>query len=160
MTWIDEAREAIMNSSEESIVYIGADSVRYKKGYDKNGKDRWFARYSTVIVLHINGRHGCKIFHNTQTLPDYGSIETRLLTETQMSIDAFSSIEDVLGSRRGKLEIHLDVNPDPIHASNVVAKQAAGWVRGLDVIPRIKNEAWAASTAADYLARNGQFKLN
>lgn len=151
MSWTKKAREAISKSSEHSPVYIGADSVRYKKGYDKNGKDLWFARYATVIILHKDGSKGCGVWYNVETLPDYGQLRSRLMTEVQMSLDAFSEIEDVIGKR--PLEIHLDVNPDPIHASNVVAKEAAGWVMGMGLIPKIKNEAFAASTAADYCAK-------
>ena len=145
MSWTEAARAALKQTSQESSIYIGADSVRFKKG------NKWFARYATVIVIHMDSRHGCKVFYDVKTLPDYGQLRTRLLTEVQMSIDAFLSIEDLIGKRH--LEIHLDVNPDPMHASNIVANEASGWIRGMGLLPKIKNDAWAASTAADYCAR-------
>lgn len=148
MTWTEKAREAIKNSSKESSIYIGADSVRFKK---RGRRTQWFARYSVVIVLHKDSRHGCNIFHNTIVLPDYGNLRTRLLTEVQFSLDAFSAIEDVIDNRH--LEIHLDVNPDPKHNSNIVVKEATGWVRGMGLTAKIKDESWCASTAADYCAR-------
>lgn len=151
MSWTERARKAILDSSEETKIYIGADSVRFKKGFNKDGTDKWFARYATVIVVHKDGRHGCAVFHDVVTLPDYGQLRTRLLTEVQLSIEAFSAIEDVMGNRG--LEVHLDVNPDPVHASNIVSSEAAGWVLGMGLKPKIKPEAWAASTAADYCAR-------
>ena len=70
-----------------------------------------------------------------------------MLQEVQYSIEAAEQIIDILGKR--KLEIHIDVNPDPKHAS----KEAAGWVMGRGFKHKIKNEAWAASSAADYCAR-------
>lgn len=148
---MQDARHAVKNSSKHSSIYIGADSVRFKKGHYQDGNSKWFARYATVIVVHMDSCHGCKVFYDIQTLPDYGQLRTRLLTEVQMSIDAFLAIEDVLDNRH--LEIHLDVNPDPLHASNIVAKEASGWVLGMGLIPKIKDESWAASTAADYCAR-------
>ena len=151
MNWIEKARKSILESSQESKIFIGADSVRFKKGYNKDGSDKWFARYATVIIVHKDGCHGASIAYNLTILPDYGELRTRLLTEVQMSLDAFTHIEDIIGNR--SLEIHLDVNPDPIHASNVVAKQAAGWVTGMGLTPKIKDQAWAASTAADYCAK-------
>ena len=154
--WIEKARSAVKNSSKESTIYIGADSIRFKKGYNKDGSDKWFATYAVVIVVHYDSSNGAGISHNTVTLPDYGQLRARLLTEVQMSIDAFIAIEDVLDGR--KLEIHLDVNPDPVHASNIVAKEAAGWVAGMGLVHKIKNEAWAASTAADYCANGRAFK--
>ena len=151
MDWIEKAKEAIKNSSKHSSVYIGADSVRFKKGTYPDGRDKWFARYATVIVVHKDSMRGCNVFHNVVTLPDYGQLRQRLMTEVQMSLDAFTEIEEVIGDRH--LEIHLDVNSNPEHASNIVAKEAAGWVMGMGLTPRIKNDAWAASTAADYCAR-------
>lgn len=155
MTWLEKARQAILDSSEQSTIYIGADSVRFKKGYNKDGSDKWFARYAVVVIVHKDSCHGCGVFHSVDILPDYGQLRTRLLTEVQKSIDVFFAIEDVIGNR--KLEIHLDVNPDPMHGSNIVVKEAAGWVTGLGITHKIKNEAWAASTAADYCAKGRLF---
>ena len=151
MTWTDAAREAIKNSSETSTIYIGADSVRYKKGQNKDGSDKWFARYATVIIVHKDSCHGCQVFHNIEVIPDYGQIRTRMLQEVQYSIEAADAIIDILGKR--KLEIHIDVNPDPKFASNVACSEAAGWVMGMGYTHKIKDQAWAASTAADYCAR-------
>ncbi len=157
MTWVEKAREAIKKSSMESTVFIGADSVRFKKGVNRDGSDKWFARYAVVIIVHKDSRHGCNVFSNVVVLPDYArsanQLRQRLLTEVQLSIDAFTQIEDVLGGRH--LEIHLDVNPDPKHESNIVAKEAAGWVMGMGITHKIKPQAWAASSAADHCA-NGK----
>ena len=49
-------REFIANTSKESKVYIGCDSTRYKK------RGEWYADYALVIVVHKDGKHGCKIF--------------------------------------------------------------------------------------------------
>lgn len=156
MKWTEIAAEFIRKSSEASSVYIGADSVRFKRGFNKDGSDKWFATYATVIVVHKDSSKGAKVFYTIETLPDYGQIRTRLLTEVQMSLDAFEGIKDAVGGRH--LEIHLDVNPDPKHASNVVANEASGWVKGLGLVAKIKDEAWAASTAADYCANGKAFK--
>lgn len=152
--WIQNAREAILASSQESSIYIGADSVCYKKG-TVGGKPIWFARYATAIVVHMDSCHGCRVFYNVESRPDFRNIRARMLTEVQFSLDAYDAIKDVIGDRY--LEIHIDVNSDPIHASNVAANEASGWVKGMGLNHRIKNDAWAASTAADYLA-NGRLK--
>lgn len=138
-----EAKEAIRNSSAESSIYIGCDSRRIP------AKKK--ALFSTVIVLHKDSKRGCSVFHNQVTLPDYGQMRSRLMTETQLALEAFSAIENVIGSR--KLEIHLDVNPDPKYASNVVAAEALGWVRSLGLQARIKPYSFAATTAADHCVR-------
>lgn len=141
--WL-EARKAILESSEASSIYIGCDSIYRPK--------RKKADFSTVIVLHKDSKHGCSVFHNNITLPDYGQLRSRLLMEVQLALEAFYAIEDVVGNRR--LEIHLDVNPDPVHASNVVTNEALGWVRGLGIEAKIKPGSFAASTAADHFVRD------
>ena len=139
-----KARKAILESSQESSVYIGCDSLRLPT---KNK-----AIFSTVVVLHRDSKRGCNIFHNQVTIPDYGQMRPRLLMEVQYALDAFFAIEDTVGSRR--LELHIDVNPDPRHASNVVTSEALGWVRGLGIQAKIKPYSFAATTAADHFVRH------
>lgn len=143
---IEKAKEAIINSSSSSSVYIGCDSIRFKK----NG--RWMAKYSTVIVVHKDSRHGCQIFHKNEDMEDYGNLKQRLLNEVSFAVNAALEIMDVLGDRH--LEIHLDINPNPRHKSNVAVKEAIGWVRGsLGIDPQIKPFSWCATHAADHVVR-------
>ena len=143
----DKAREAIINSSESSSIYVGADSIRYKK----NG--RWYAKYSTVIVLHIDSNKGCKLFHKSVDMDDYGNLKQRLLNEAGFAIEAATEIIDIVGKRH--LEIHLDINSDNKYKSNIAVKEALGYVKGstgLDA--KIKPEAFAATHCADHLVRH------
>jgi hypothetical protein len=143
----DEARKAIISSSETSSVYIGCDSVRYRtvKGF--------MAKYSTVIVLHMDSNRGCKLFHNNVTIPDYGNLKQRLLNEVMYAINAATEIIDCIGDRH--MEIHLDINTNEKHKSSVAVKEAIGYVRGsLNIEPKLKPYSFAATHAADHLAKN------
>ena len=151
MTNWTKAREAIQASSKESSVYIGCDSVRYRT---PGGK--WRARYSTVVVLHVDSRSGCQLFHNTVTLDDYGrkteSLMQRLTQEVAFAVEAVQELQGVIGDRY--MEVHVDINTDPKHASNQAASMAAGYVLGVTgVRPKFKPEAWCAAHAADHVAR-------
>ena len=144
---IEEARKAIQESSPTSSVYIGCDSIRYRsaKGFT--------ARYSTVIVLHKDSKHGCKLFHTTVTIDDYGSLKQRLLNEVMYAIQAATEIIDIVGDRH--MEIHLDINTNTKHKSSVAVKEALGYVRGsLNMEPKMKPHSFAATHAADYLTKN------
>ncbi len=141
----DTAKEAIKASSKESSVYVGCDSVRFKKG------GKWKARYSTVIVLHKDSKHGCQLFYDTVVLDDYGSLKQRLMNEVTYAIQAASEILNVLEDRH--MEIHIDLNSDPKHASNIALKEAIGYVQGsFGFAPKVKPEAWCATHAADHIA--------
>lgn len=148
MTW-NKAKEAIKSSSKTSSVYIGCDSVRFKR----NGV--WMAKYATVVIVHKDSQHGCKVFHDSKTVADYGGLKARLLNETMYAVNAAMEILDVLEDR--PLEIHLDLNNDAKHKSNVAVKEAVGWVMGMGLTPVIKPDSWAATHAADHCARGKTF---
>ena len=143
----EEAKQAILESSRQSSVYVGCDSIRFKKN------KQWYAKYSTVVIVHVDSKKGCKLFHESVDMPDYGNLKQRLLTEVQFAVQAASEIIEVLGDRH--MEIHLDINPNPKHKSNVAVKEALGWVRGsLGMDAKIKPASFAATHAADHAVRN------
>jgi hypothetical protein len=144
---IEEAKKAILNSSKDSSVYIGCDSIRFKKN------KQWYAKYSTVIIVHMDSKRGCKLFHESVDMPDYGNLKQRLLTEVQMAVSTATEIIDVIGDRH--MEIHLDINPNPKHKSSVAVKEALGWVKGsLGLDAKIKPSSFAATHAADHAVRH------
>lgn len=140
-----KAKQAILESSESSSIYIGCDSLRIKKN------NQWFARYSTVVVLHRDSCHGCSIFHDTITLPDFGTLKERLLNEVNFSVQTALELVEYIGDRH--LEIHLDINPDPKHKSSIAFKEAMGWVQGMGFIPKGKPDGFAAMHGADHVGR-------
>lgn len=144
---IEEAKQAILDSSKESSVYIGCDSIRFRKN------KMWYAKYSTVIIVHMDSKRGCKLFHESVDMPDFGNLKQRLLNEVQMAVMAATEIVDVLGERH--MEIHLDINPNPKHKSSVAVKEALGWVKGsLGIDAKIKPSSFAATHAADHAVRH------
>lgn len=148
MSYIDDAREAIRSSSKDSSIYIGCDSLRFKK----NGL--WYAKYSTVIIVHMDSKKGCRLFHDSVSMQDFGVIKQRMLNEVMFAVNAALEIIDDIGDRH--FEIHCDINPSPKHKSNVAVKEALGYVRGnLGVEAKIKPHAFAAMHAADHLVRQG-----
>lgn len=148
----EEAKQAILESSETSSVYIGADSIRFKKG-KKGQKPEWWAKYSVVVIVHKDSRKGSKIFHMSYVERDFGQLRQRLMTEVQYAVACAQELVDVIGNRNWA--IHLDINPDPKYKSSVAVKEALGWVKGMfgrDAV--IKPDAFAASHCADHVVRH------
>ena len=144
---IEEAKKAIIESSAQSSVYIGCDSIRFRK------KNQWYAKYSTVIIVHRDTKKGGRIFHSSVDMPDYGNLKQRLLMEVQLAVTTATEIIDVVGDRH--FEIHLDINPNPNHKSSVAVKEALGWVKGsLGMDAKIKPDSFAATHAADHVVRH------
>ena len=145
---IDEVREFISNSSEATCIYIGADSERYRKD------EVFFADYTVAIVIHHDGKHGCKIFGKVDTERDFDNRHDRpamrLMNEVYRASQMYLDLAEAIGERH--CEVHLDINPDVVHGSSSVIQQAIGYVRGVcNVVPLVKPEAFAASYAADRL---------
>jgi predicted RNase H-related nuclease YkuK (DUF458 family) len=145
---IQEVKSYIEAQGPNTKIYIGADSERVKK----NGV--WYADYTLAIVVHIDGRHGCKIFGEVQTEIDYdykaSKPSMRLMNEVYKVADLYQKIADVVGDR--SVEIHLDINPNEKHNSSIVIQQAVGYIKGVcNLTPMVKPNAFAASYAADRL---------
>ena len=146
---IEEVKEFIMNSSENSKIYIGADSECYR------GKDKvWFADYTVAVVIHKDGNKGAKVFGEVSTDRIYDKRKDkpsiRLMNEVIKAAQMYLDLEEAIGDRY--FEVHLDINPDVMHGSSCVVNEAVGYIRGMcNVIPMIKPEAFAASYCADRL---------
>lgn len=143
---LDEVKEFIANQSPETKIYIGCDSERFRIGAD------WYADYILAIVVHINGKNGCKLFGEVQRERDYDQKVNRprfrLMNEAYKLSDLYLKLADVLEDRL--VEVHLDINPNENYGSSCVVQEAIGYIRGTcNVIPMVKPRAFAASYAAD-----------
>lgn len=149
---LDEVKSFIEKQSEETKIYIGCDSERYRRN------NVWYADYILAIVVHIDGKHGCKIFGEVITERDYDQKANkptfRLMNEVYKISELYLKLQEVLVDR--DVEVHLDINPDDAHVSNVVLSQAVGYIKGTcNVIPLVKPLSFAASYAADRLKELG-----
>jgi predicted RNase H-related nuclease YkuK (DUF458 family) len=145
---IPEVAEFIRAQSPETRIYLGCDSERYRM------HGVWYADYILAIVVHVDGKHGCKLFGEVVSERDYDQRRdrpaTRLMTEVYKVSELYLKLADVLDGR--DVEVHLDINPDENFGSSCVIQQAVGYIRGTcNVIPMVKPEAFAASYAADRL---------
>lgn len=147
---IKEVRDFIKRSSFDSKIYIGTDSQKKRKSK---------TRYATVVVVHYDGSRGAKIFGTIDVERDIPEKKNRpfnrMMTETMKTCEMYKLIEDVIGTRH--CEVHLDVNPEEIHGSNVALSAATGYVQGvLGVVPITKpaSASFAASCAADKWVRS------
>jgi predicted RNase H-related nuclease YkuK (DUF458 family) len=143
---IDEVKRFIEKQSSTSKIYIGGDSEKVCVN------DNWYADYTLVVVIHINGKHGCKVFGEVHREKDFDQKRNRprmrLMTEVMKVAELYLKLHEVLEDR--DVEIHLDINPSEMYGSSCVINEAIGYIRGTcNVIPLVKPQAFAASYAAD-----------
>lgn len=143
---LNEVRAFIAAQTPETKVYLGGDSERFQID------GVWYADYINVVVVHKNGKNGCKVFGGIVRERDYDQQKDkprmRLMNEVMKTCQLYLELEEILGER--EVEIHLDINPNEMHGSSCVINEAVGYVRGMcNIIPLVKPDAWAASYTAD-----------
>lgn len=145
---VDEVAEFIRNQTPETKIYIGGDSERFQID------GAWYADYTLAVVVHIDGKRGCRIFGEVSRERDYDQQKNkprmRLMNEVYKIAELYLKLADVLEDRY--VEVHLDINPDEHHGSSCVINEAVGYIRGMcNVVPMVKPNAFAASYCADRL---------
>lgn len=143
---LNEVKEYISTQSPQTKIYLGCDSEIFPIG------NEWFADYIIAIVVHIDGKHGCKIFGEVTRERDYDKKHNkpryRLMQEVYRVSDMYLKLAEVLDGR--DVEVHLDINPNQRYGSSFVINEAIGYIRGTcNVVPIVKPKAFAASYAAD-----------
>jgi predicted RNase H-related nuclease YkuK (DUF458 family) len=148
---IEDLIDLLCDLDENTKIYIGTDSVRFKQ----NG--RRYAKYCSVAVVHMNGKNGCRVFKHRSVEVDYDLKKNRpslrLMNEVIKSCELYNQLAPFVDSF--DCEIHLDINLDEKHGSSCAAKQAAGYVLGVTGLdPVFKPDSFAASFGADHFAHN------
>jgi len=146
---IQELVDLLSKLENTTKIYFGCDSVRYIK------KKKQMARFATVCIIHMNGNNGCRIFSHISHENDYdmkpGRPKMRMISEAQKVCEMYLQVAQLIDEY--DIEIHLDINTDPMHGSNCAASEAAGYVLGMTgITPKLKPDGFAASYGADKIA--------
>ncbi|MDH4396190.1 MAG: ribonuclease H-like YkuK family protein [Limnobacter sp.] len=142
----DKLKAFLASCGPGTKVYLGCDSERIIIN------NTWYADYTLCIVIHINGRHGCKIFGEVHRQRDFDQRadrpSMRLMNEVYKVAELYERIKDVVAPFHP--EVHLDISADEMNGSSCVVNQAIGYIIGVcQLTPMIKPRAFAASAAAD-----------
>lgn len=145
---VEEVKKFIESCGAKTKIYFGADSERFKK------EGKWYADYMLVVIVHIDGRSGCKIFGEVQRELDYDRSKEkprmRLMTECYKLAELYMKFGEYLEDK--DVEVHLDLNKDIKYGSSCVVNEAIGYIKGTcNVVPMVKPSSFAASHCADRL---------
>ena len=138
---LDEVEKTIereTNAGNKLKVCIGTDSQ--VKGA--------ITDFATVIVFLREQRGGFMYIHQERTSQKM-SIKERMLSEVQKSIDIAYKLCDLLDLYDVDLEVHADINTNPMFKSNKALNEAMGYILSMGFIFKAKPEAFASSTCAD-----------
>jgi predicted RNase H-related nuclease YkuK (DUF458 family) len=151
---IEDIVNLLLTCDSNTKIYLGCDSIKYSTKSKK-----MMGKYATVAIVHMNGKHGGRIFSSISYEPDYdmkpSRPKMRMMKEVQKVCELYTQIGAFIDEF--DVEIHLDVNLDPNHGSSCAATEAAGYVLGMTGIePKLKPNSWAASVGADKVANGGK----
>lgn len=128
----------------DAEVYLGVDSkVRKADTY-----------YAIVIGIYTPGK-GAHIIHADKygpRLPGIKNMPERLRNEVNYAVDVGIYLSTRLSRN---IMVHVDINPDPKHDSNIVHRYAVGYLTGSGLPNAVKPDAFMAMRAADFLTYAG-----
>lgn len=129
-------REALLNNKLK--VCIGTDSQ--VKGAVTD--------FATVIVFLREQRGGFMFIYQERTSQKM-SIKERMLSEVQKSIDIAYQLCDLLDLYEVDLEVHADINTNPMFKSNLALHEAMGYILSMGFVFKAKPEAFASTYCAN-----------
>jgi len=150
--YLEQLFEKEMEKGMMLKVSIGTDSQKASRGSYK---------FATVILIRTIenlgdgvtvGRGGMIIsstYYNEFKAKNKELVNERMVFEVSKSVEVAYEIAPLLDLYEVPLEIHADINPDPIHESNKALQQAIGYILGMGYSFKVKPDAYAASNAAD-----------
>ena len=142
---IDAVENVIRRETEKGYhlkVCIGTDSQ--VKG---NVTD-----FATVIVF-LREKRGAFMFIHQERTSQKMSIKERMLNEVQKSIDIAYKLCDLLDLYDVDLEVHADINTNPMFKSNQALHEAMGYILSMGFVFKAKPEAFASSYCANKIVQ-------
>ena len=122
--------------------YIGADSQNYLS----------YTRFVCVLVLHVE-KNGAHVIVSRFDLPKIYDYRYKLLREIDMLGELARNFKDFFESVDMEFELHGDLNKSSNHKSHGVVEEASNYITHLGFKLKIKNDAFAATCAADHFCK-------
>lgn len=117
---IEEVKNYINKQSPETRVYLGSDSERVRI------KGEWYADYMVVIAVHIDGKHGCKVFGEVTRERIFDQKmdrpALRLMTEVHKVSEVFQKLRETLYEREALRVAAINEKIDGLIGDMVAAK--------------------------------------
>lgn len=104
--------------------------------------------FATVIAFVREKKGGFMYIHQEKSTFKM-SIKERMLAEVQRSIETAYALCDLLDRYHVELEVHADINTNPMFKSNQALHEAMGYILSMGFVFKAKPEAFASSACAN-----------
>ncbi len=116
-------------------------------GTDSQVKGRHI-EIATVIVLLRQGCGGFMYIHK-EILEQEMRIKERMLYEVSQSVSVAYGLCGLFAAFDIAMEVHVDINTDPLFKSNTALKDAMGYITGMGFTFKAKPHAFASTSCAN-----------
>ena len=104
--------------------------------------------FATVIVFLREKKGGFMYIHQERSIRKM-SVKERMLIEVHKSIETAYGLCDLLDLYDVDLEVHADINTNPMFKSNQALHEAMGYILSMGFVFKAKPEAFASSSCAN-----------
>lgn len=104
--------------------------------------------FATVIVFLREKKGAFMFIHQDRSIYNM-SIKERMLAEVQRSIETAYTLCNLLDTYHIDLEVHADINTNPMFKSNQALHEAMGYILSMGFVFKAKPEAFASSACAN-----------
>ncbi len=104
--------------------------------------------FATVIVFLREKRGGFMFISNDKSTRQM-SLRERMILEVGRSVEVAYALCELLDRYDVGLEVHADINTDPMFESNAALKEAMGYILSMGFEFKAKPDAFASSSCAD-----------
>lgn len=108
--------------------------------------------FATVIVFLRQQKGGFMFIQQERSIQKM-SIKERMLAEVQKSIECAYALCDLLDLYDVDLEVHADINTNPMFKSNQALHEAMGYILSMGFVFKAKPEAFASSACANKMVQ-------
>lgn len=149
----ESLRQPILNEVSTVIrrEYLAGNKLKVCIGTDSQVKGS-HTDFATVIVFVREKRGAFMFIHQDQSTLKM-TIKERMLAEVQRSIEIAYSLCDVLDQYQVDLEVHADINTNPMFKSNQALSDAMGYILSMGFVFKAKPEAFASSACANKMVQ-------
>lgn len=153
MTWKkfsgEPIRQDIMEEVSHTIEreYANGNKLKVCIGTDSQVKGKQ-TDFATVIVFVREKKGGFMYIHQDRSSLGM-TIKERMLAEVQRSIEVAYALCPVLEKHDIGLEVHADINTNPMFKSNQALHDAMGYILSMGFVFKAKPEAFASSACAN-----------
>ena len=131
--------------------YYAGNKLKVCIGTDSQVKGNTIDFATVIVFLRI--QKGGFMFIQQERSIQKMSIKERMLAEVHKSIECAYSLCDLLDLYDVDLEVHADINTNPMFKSNQALHEAMGYILSMGFVFKAKPEAFASSACANKMVQ-------